>query len=177
MPIEGLRLVLPGFRYRAAKSGVVEHELCPVFCAFAEGPPFPDAAEVAAARRESWGTFSPDVIMVKRDTRIALSAHRHGRRLSLTAKASRYDDGHPEWVNHRDAKVVFQRKTTRAWKSVRSHATNRRGVATARFRTRNRARYRALLRPTPTAWGERAGAVARSWECRLPQSGADVSAA
>lgn len=46
--ISDLRLVLPDFRYRAVDaSGIVEHELCPVFVARAAAPVLPNANEVA----------------------------------------------------------------------------------------------------------------------------------
>jgi isopentenyl-diphosphate delta-isomerase len=48
--VAGLELVLPGFRYRAADaSGVVEHELCPVFVARAVGEPVLNPEEVMEA--------------------------------------------------------------------------------------------------------------------------------
>ncbi len=45
--LEDLELVLPDFRYRAVDaSGIVEHELCPVYTARAGGEVSPDPAEV-----------------------------------------------------------------------------------------------------------------------------------
>lgn len=45
--VDGLRCVLPDFRYHAvAADGVAENEVCPVFCARAVGPVRPAATEV-----------------------------------------------------------------------------------------------------------------------------------
>ena len=57
-----LELVLPDFAYRAADpSGVVEHEVCPVFFAHTDGdpepPPTPDPDEVADWRWVPWASF------------------------------------------------------------------------------------------------------------------------
>ncbi|BDZ45325.1 isopentenyl-diphosphate Delta-isomerase [Naasia aerilata] len=69
--LDGLRLVLPEFRYRAVDaSGVVEHELCPVYIATVRGDVLPDPDEVmdwawadeepleSAVRSTPWA-FSP----------------------------------------------------------------------------------------------------------------------
>lgn len=49
-------LVLPDFAYRAVDaSGIVEHEVCPVFVARAAAEPVPDADEVAEWRWVAWG--------------------------------------------------------------------------------------------------------------------------
>jgi isopentenyl-diphosphate delta-isomerase len=46
---------LPDFAYRAVDaSGLVEHEVCPVFTARADGDPDPDPAEVAEWRWVDW---------------------------------------------------------------------------------------------------------------------------
>ena len=56
LAVAGLRLVLPGFGYRAELGGVVEHELCPVLAAWvsraAALSPAPD--EVAQVRWVPW---------------------------------------------------------------------------------------------------------------------------
>ena len=53
-----LRLVLPGFRYRARMAnGVCENELCPVYAAYAGAAPEPDPAEVAEFRWVDWDEF------------------------------------------------------------------------------------------------------------------------
>ena len=59
--VDDLRLVLPGFAYRAEQDGVVENELCPVFTARAEGDPAPDPSEVDEVRRVPWPEFSEAV--------------------------------------------------------------------------------------------------------------------
>lgn len=53
--IDGLRCVLPDFRYHAvAPDGVVENEVCPVFCAHAVGPVRAAEAEVMDHRWVPW---------------------------------------------------------------------------------------------------------------------------
>jgi geranylgeranyl diphosphate synthase type I len=55
LEIDGLRLVLPDFRYRAVDySGIVEHELCPVFAGTLSGDPAPDPDEVMDHRFIEW---------------------------------------------------------------------------------------------------------------------------
>lgn len=58
LAVTGLRLVLPGFGYRAELGGVVEHELCPVLAAWvspeAALSPAPD--EVAEVRWVPWSS-------------------------------------------------------------------------------------------------------------------------
>ncbi|QNN51078.1 isopentenyl-diphosphate Delta-isomerase [Phycicoccus endophyticus] len=56
-----VRLVLPGFRYRARMAGVVEHEVCPVLVARAAGPARPDPTEVDEVRWVPWAAFAADV--------------------------------------------------------------------------------------------------------------------
>lgn len=60
--VSDLRLLLPAFRYRAERDGVVENEMCPVFAAFVDGPLDPDPAEVAAADWQPWETFREEVL-------------------------------------------------------------------------------------------------------------------
>jgi isopentenyl-diphosphate Delta-isomerase len=57
LDVGSVRLVLPGFRYRAEQDGVVEHEMCPVFVATATGAPEPDPAEVDDVRAVPWATL------------------------------------------------------------------------------------------------------------------------
>lgn len=55
LEISELRCALPGFRYRAVSSeGVVENEICPVFCGLAVGSVDADPAEVMDFRWVSW---------------------------------------------------------------------------------------------------------------------------
>jgi isopentenyl-diphosphate delta-isomerase len=65
--VADLRLVLPGFRYRAEMDGVVENEMCPVFVATAAGPLRPDPEEVAEAVWEPWDAFRAGVLDGTRD--------------------------------------------------------------------------------------------------------------
>ncbi len=57
--IEGLRVVLPDFRYTARMdNGVTENEVCPVHVGTVTGDPAPDPAEVAATAWWEW----PDLV-------------------------------------------------------------------------------------------------------------------
>ena len=67
MRIDGLRLLLPEFRYRAVLHGVVEHEMCPVFVAVTTDELRIDPAEVAEARWEPWPEFRRAVLAGERD--------------------------------------------------------------------------------------------------------------
>jgi isopentenyl-diphosphate delta-isomerase len=55
LALDSLRLALPDFAYRAVDaSGIVEHEVCPVYVARAWTDPAPDPAEVAEWRWAAW---------------------------------------------------------------------------------------------------------------------------
>jgi isopentenyl-diphosphate delta-isomerase len=53
----GLINVLPDFRYRAEKDGVVENEICPVFVGFTDDEPQPNREEVEATKWVDWIAF------------------------------------------------------------------------------------------------------------------------
>jgi len=57
--ISGARLkaVLPNFRYRAEKDGVVENEICPVFAGVMDEIPKPNPDEVEAVKWVEWSSF------------------------------------------------------------------------------------------------------------------------
>jgi isopentenyl-diphosphate delta-isomerase len=57
LALDEVRLVLPGFRYRAEWGGVVENEMCPVFAATVSAEPRPHPDEVDAFRWMSWPRF------------------------------------------------------------------------------------------------------------------------
>ncbi len=69
LAVSGLRLVLPGFRYRAEMDGVVENELCPVYLGFVEtgSRVAPDPAEVDRAEWVDWGEFTQEVLAGRRE--------------------------------------------------------------------------------------------------------------
>ncbi len=52
-----LRVVLPDFRYRAEKDGVMENEICPVLVGFVSGKPRPNPAEIRDLRWVDWNSF------------------------------------------------------------------------------------------------------------------------
>lgn len=55
VPLRDVHCVLPEFRYRArAADGTVENEICPVFCALADGPVQPAPAEVMDLAWVGW---------------------------------------------------------------------------------------------------------------------------
>jgi isopentenyl-diphosphate delta-isomerase type 1 len=66
--IERPRLVLPRFRYRAvSNSGLVEHELCPVYAARAESTDLHlDPSEVSSGEWVPWAEFSADILSGRR---------------------------------------------------------------------------------------------------------------
>jgi isopentenyl-diphosphate delta-isomerase len=49
-----LHLILPDYRYRAEKDGVVENEICPVFVGFTDQSPRPNRREVADVQWIPW---------------------------------------------------------------------------------------------------------------------------
>lgn len=52
-----LKLMLPDFRYRAEKDGVVENEICPVFVGFTDILPKPNPDEVEGVKWVDWQQF------------------------------------------------------------------------------------------------------------------------
>lgn len=61
--VRDVRLVLPGFRYRAVMdNGVVENEMCPVFVAVTDDEPRPDPGEVADVAWTDWAAFRAGVL-------------------------------------------------------------------------------------------------------------------
>ena len=61
--VEGLRLLLPRFRYRAVMpDGTVENEMCPVFVGTTSTPVDADPGEVASAVWEPWAGFRSAVL-------------------------------------------------------------------------------------------------------------------
>ena len=60
---EGVRLLLPAFRYRAVMdNGVVENEMCPVFVATTHDDPAPDPDEVDDVAWVDWAEFRAGVL-------------------------------------------------------------------------------------------------------------------
>jgi isopentenyl-diphosphate delta-isomerase len=60
--VRDLRLVLPGFAYRAEMAGIVEWEMCPVLVGHVDDAPAPDPAEVAATEWVQWADFVKAVL-------------------------------------------------------------------------------------------------------------------
>lgn len=52
-----LRVMLPDFRYRAEKDGIVENEICPVLVGWTEKVPRPNPDEVADIKWIAWSEF------------------------------------------------------------------------------------------------------------------------
>lgn len=61
MRVDKLHLILPDFRYRAEKDGVVENEICPVFVGFASTQPSPNPNEINEVKWANWERFVVDV--------------------------------------------------------------------------------------------------------------------
>jgi isopentenyl-diphosphate delta-isomerase len=61
--VQGVRLLLPAFRYRAVMpDGVVENEMCPVFVATTSDEVAPDRDEVDSFEWVDWTTFRSSVL-------------------------------------------------------------------------------------------------------------------
>ena len=92
--VEGVRLLLPRFRYRAVMDdGVVEHEMCPVFVATTGDEVRPDPAEVEQVRWEPWDAFRAAVLDGSRE--ISPWCREQVAELPadpLTATSASYDD-------------------------------------------------------------------------------------
>ena len=56
-----LHTILPEFRYRAEKDGVVENEICPVLVGYSESDPDPNPDEVASFKWVAWEDFLGEV--------------------------------------------------------------------------------------------------------------------
>ncbi|MFN0278487.1 MAG: isopentenyl-diphosphate Delta-isomerase [Pyrinomonadaceae bacterium] len=56
-----LHLILPHFRYRAQKDGIVENEICPVLVGFTSTQPEPNPDEVNDLKWVNWKTFVSEV--------------------------------------------------------------------------------------------------------------------
>ncbi len=61
MRVDKLHLILPDFRYRAEKDGVVENEICPVFVGFTSAQPKPNPNEVNDVKWVDWERFVVEV--------------------------------------------------------------------------------------------------------------------
>ncbi|MFT3744700.1 MAG: isopentenyl-diphosphate Delta-isomerase [Pyrinomonadaceae bacterium] len=61
MQVDKLHLILPDFRYRAAKDGVVENEICPVFVGFTSALPKSNPDEVNDVKWVDWERFVVEV--------------------------------------------------------------------------------------------------------------------
>lgn len=56
-----LDVILPDFRYRAEKDGIVENEICPVLVGFTESQPRPNPNEVNDTKWVEWSGFVKEV--------------------------------------------------------------------------------------------------------------------
>lgn len=70
LEVTGLRLLLPGFRYRAEMDGVVENEMCPVYVGVVAGTPDPDPEEVETAAWVDWDEFRSAVLAGHREVSV-----------------------------------------------------------------------------------------------------------
>lgn len=61
MRVDKLHLILPDFRYRSEKDGVVENEICPVFVGFTLVQPVPNPDEVNDVKWIDWEQFVVEV--------------------------------------------------------------------------------------------------------------------
>ncbi len=54
-------MVLPDYRYRFERDGIVENEFCPVMVAFTSDEPFPNSYEVGGTRWIPWRDFVTEI--------------------------------------------------------------------------------------------------------------------
>lgn len=57
LKVDKIEIILPNYRYRAEKDGIVENETCPVLVGFVSTEPSPNPREVADIRWEPWPLF------------------------------------------------------------------------------------------------------------------------
>lgn len=96
---------------------------------------------------------SPAYVTIKRAAVVNLSAARNGRKVTLTAKTKRFNGGYPTWVNHRNAKVRFQRLAGGTWRTFATRTVPSNGVNKITFRAGKRS-YRAVVAETATVWSD-----------------------
>ncbi|XOU94915.1 MAG: isopentenyl-diphosphate Delta-isomerase [Candidatus Kerfeldbacteria bacterium] len=61
LEIEEIHEVLPDYRYKAEKEGLVENEICPVFIAFTNNQPILNKQEVESTKLMVWPEFIKEI--------------------------------------------------------------------------------------------------------------------
>lgn len=61
LEVKNIAVVLPDYRYRAMRDGIVENEFCPVMVAFSDDAPKLNPEEVEAVRWVAWPDFVSEV--------------------------------------------------------------------------------------------------------------------
>jgi isopentenyl-diphosphate delta-isomerase len=61
LTVPDISIILPNYRYRAERDGIVENEFCPVMVATSDEAPQPNPEEVAAVRWVPWASFVTQV--------------------------------------------------------------------------------------------------------------------
>jgi len=61
LDIKNIEVVLPDYRYRAVRDGIVENEFCPVMVAFSDSQPALNPDEVESVRWIGWKAFVAEV--------------------------------------------------------------------------------------------------------------------
>jgi len=56
-----IQMLLPDYRYRFEKDGIVENEICPVMAAFSKETPSPNPDEVKALKWISWNNWLTEI--------------------------------------------------------------------------------------------------------------------
>ena len=86
-----LKLILPDFRYRAEKDGVVENEICPVFVGVTDKLPRPNPDEVEAVKWVDWRDFQAEA--ASQDTDISPWAVEEVELLTSSGKFQHFRSG------------------------------------------------------------------------------------